>query len=170
MSYSNDADASPRTHVVARILLAIYAITLTLIAFWPTPVDGSEFAGRIVGFLIRVVPGLTYERLEFGANIALFVPFGVLLALVFAGSRYLVVPTILVTSFTIECIQGLLIPDRTPSLYDILANIAGGCFGLLAVASYQWWRARVIRNALQQTRPSVTSSDPAMEYPPAPPG
>lgn len=142
MSHSNDADASPRIGVVARILLAAYAITLTLIAFWPTPVDGSEFAGRVKGFLVRVVPGLTYERLEFGANIMLFVPFGVLLALVFAASRYLVVPTIFVTSFTIECIQGLLLPDRTPSLYDVLANVAGGCFGLLVVASWEWWQPR----------------------------
>lgn len=142
MPHSNDADASPRTHVVARILLALYAITLTPIAFWPTPVDGSDFAGRIVRFLVRFVPGLTYERLEFGANIALFVPFGILLALVFAGSRYLVVPTVFVSSFTIECIQGALLPDRTPSLYDIFANLAGGCFGLLAVATYEWWQPR----------------------------
>lgn len=125
---------SPST-VVVRIVLAGYALTLTLVAFWPTSVDAG--LGRLLRAITRRVPALTYERIEFLANVGLFVPFGVLLAIVLLRSRYLVLPIVFVTTFTIECVQALLLPERTPSVMDMIANTAGGCIGLLAVAVFE---------------------------------
>lgn len=60
---------------------------------------------------------------------------GLLLALSLpAGLRYLVMPVGFVTSFFIEGCQGPALPARTPSLYDIVANTAGACLGLIIVA------------------------------------
>ncbi|MDR6867249.1 glycopeptide antibiotics resistance protein [Microbacterium resistens] len=106
-----------------------YAIVLSLVAFWPQHVDKgiSPFLEK----LIALIPLMTYERLEFGANVALFIPFGVLLTLMLTRQRYLVVPIAFLTTFTIESVQGVMLPDRTPSVNDILANTAGACIGLV---------------------------------------
>lgn len=126
------AHASPGA-VVVRVVLAGYTVALALIAFWPTPVDAG--LARLLAALTRRLPVLTYERIEFLANIAMFVPLGVLLAIVLVRSRALVLPIVFVTTFLIECVQALLLPERTPSVMDIVANTAGGCMGLLAVAA-----------------------------------
>jgi VanZ family protein len=121
--------------VVARVLLTLYAVALALIAVWPTPVDAP--AAPLLGRLIRVIPWLTYNRIEFGANILLFVPLGLLLALILTH-RYLILPIALVTTVTIESVQAILLSLRTPSVMDILANTTGACLGLLLVALIEW--------------------------------
>lgn len=122
-----------------RVLLGIYVVVLALIALWPVPVDSG--AGPMLRLVSRVIPILTYERIEFGANILLFVPLGVLLALILT-QRYLVVPIALVATVTIESLQALLIDRRTPSVLDIIANLAGAAIGLLIVALVEWRRSR----------------------------
>ena len=78
---------------------------------------------------------------EFGANILLFVPLGVLLTLILRD-RALVLPIAIVLTLAIESVQGVLLDRRTPSELDMVANTAGACIGLLAVAAWQWWRRR----------------------------
>lgn len=121
------------------MILGAYVFVLTLIALWPTPVDGG--AGPVLRLVARVVPVLTYARIEFGANILLFVPLGVLLALILER-RYLIVPIAVVATVTIESIQALMIDKRTPSVLDIIANITGACLGLMIVGFIEWRRAR----------------------------
>lgn len=135
------ATAQPpaRSTHVAKITLAVYSIALALIAVWPVPVDSgaSGFLHRVG----RVIPWATYSRIEFGANIALFVPLGVLLAIILTR-RSLVVPIALVTTVTIESVQALALDRRTPSLFDIVANVTGAAIGLLLVVALEKWRAR----------------------------
>ncbi len=140
----NSADSGERypgttTRSVARVVLTLYGISLAVIALWPVPVD-SGAAGflRRVG---RVLPMLTYPRIEFSANILLFVPLGVLLMLILRR-RYLILPIAIVVTVAIECSQGLLLDKRTPSLLDIIANTAGACIGMLIVAAVESWRVR----------------------------
>lgn len=123
------------------VWLTVYLIGLGLIAFWPQHVD-SNISPSFLEKVIKLIPLMTYERLEFGANIALFVPLGVLLALLLVRQRSLVVPIAFLASFTIECIQGLLLPGRTPSVNDILANTAGACIGFVLVALFDRHRSR----------------------------
>ncbi len=121
------------------VLLGVYLFLLTLIALWPTPVDSD--ARPFLRAVARIVPVLTYPRIEFAANILLFVPFGLLLALILR-QRYLIVPIAFVASVTIESVQALMIDKRVPSVMDIIANLAGACIGLLIVAVAEWWRGR----------------------------
>ncbi|WP_404431336.1 VanZ family protein [Microbacterium lacus] len=130
---------SGQTMRVARLVLTIYASALALIAIWPMPVDGG--AGPLLRGITRVFPFLTYARIEFGANILLFVPLGALLALLLTR-RYLIMPIALVATVSIESMQALMLERRTPSVMDILANLAGACIGLLIVAGIEWWRRR----------------------------
>jgi VanZ family protein len=131
--------ATLRSPHLPRVLLAVYVLSLTLIAVWPVPVDrGAEQA---LGLMTRLIPWLTYPRIEFGANILLFVPMGVLSALMLT-QRYLVVPIAVITTVAIESLQATVLAQRTPSVLDIVANVTGACVGLLLVAAVEAARTR----------------------------
>ncbi|WP_342001788.1 VanZ family protein [Microbacterium sp. LWH7-1.2] len=112
-------------------LLVVYGGVLALIAFWPTPVDRG--ASALLDAITRAVPWLTYDLIETVANVALFMPFGVLLALALPLHRGLVVPIAVATTLVIESGQALLLSERTPSLRDIVANVLGAAIGLAIV-------------------------------------
>jgi VanZ family protein len=140
----NSADSGERypgttTRSVARVVLTLYGISLAMIALWPVPVD--QGAAGFLRRVERVLPMLTYPRIEFSANILLFVPLGVLLMLILRR-RYLILPIAIVVTVAIECSQALLLDKRTPSVLDILANTAGACLGMLIVAAVESWRGR----------------------------
>jgi VanZ family protein len=133
---------TPESHAEsrwARTALGIYIAVLTLIAIWPVPVDSG--AGPLIRAITRVLPVVTHARLEFGANILLFVPLGALLAVILSR-RYLVVPIAFVTTVGIESVQALALDRRVPSVMDIIANVTGACLGLLLVGLVEWWRSR----------------------------
>ena len=116
----------PRTSLIA------YIVALALIAFWPTHVD--EGAGPLLRTITRLVPFLTYPRIEFGANVMLFVPLGLLLTLILTRHRWLVLPIAFVATVTIEAMQAAVLDARTPSILDIIANTAGACLGMIIAA------------------------------------
>lgn len=117
-----------------------YAITLALIAFWPEHVDkGASF---LLTRIARVIPILTYNRMEFGTNILLFVPLGLLLAMLLPRRRYLIMPIGFLVSLTIEAGQGIFLAGRTASVSDLIANTAGACLGLIALEIFDNCRRR----------------------------
>lgn len=109
------------------VQLALYGVLLALIAFWPSPVDRD--AKGLITALLSVWPVMSYNTLEFVANIAMFVPLGLLLPRLIG--RDLVVPAALVISTFIEVVQGLALTQRVFSVSDIVANSAGAALGLL---------------------------------------
>lgn len=135
-----DRVAVPRWRRTSTWLL-VYGVALALIVFWPEPVD-SGFS-PLLRRISALFPLLTYERIEFGSNILLFVPLGVGLSLLLCTRRHLVVPLGFLGSLAIESIQALVLADRTPSVFDIVANVAGTCLGLIAVAAFEGLRSAV---------------------------
>lgn len=134
------------------LLLIAYVVALALIAFWPVPVDSGA-----VGLLDRIesrFPWVTYGRIEFSANVLLFVPLGWLLSILLPRSRYLVLPIGLLTTITIETVQASLLPRRTYDVSDLIANTAGVCIGLI-LAAIPWQRTQASANT---TEPRSTSS------------
>ncbi|SJN40746.1 hypothetical protein FM104_11045 [Microbacterium esteraromaticum] len=127
--------------------MAVYGVALALIAFWPEPVDSS--AGALLRWITKTVPGLTYARIEFGSNILLFVPLGIGLALLMPRLRYLVMPIALLVSLGIEAAQAIFLAARTPSIYDIVANVSGACLGLVIIVAAQEWRKRARNQSLK---------------------
>lgn len=120
----------PRRRPVA--ILAGYIAVLAAIVLWPSPVD--QGATGLIARIAAVVPALTHARIEFAANIVLFVPLGALLARILPRHQHLVIPAAFVVTVAVESIQAVLLAARTPSILDIVANTAGACVGLLAVA------------------------------------
>ena len=125
----HSSEAAGRGIRISRVLLLAYALALAVVALWPVPVDRG--IGGPLQAISAAVPWLSYEVMEFSANVLLFVPFGVLLALVLPRRRVLVVPIALVATLLIESAQALLLAERTPALSDILANTLGAALGLL---------------------------------------
>jgi VanZ family protein len=115
--------------------------TLAYLAFvgWVTLTPGSDAptqSALVLRVLARLegyphLEWLTYDRAEYLANIALFVPVGLFLLLLF-GSRFwwLAVAAALVMTSSIETVQRT-IPGRVSDDRDIAANTLGAVIGVL---------------------------------------
>jgi glycopeptide antibiotics resistance protein len=97
---------------------------------------------------------LTYSRVEFLANIAMFIPIGVFFVLLMGRKWWFaaILAGIGVT-FTIEFVQ-LFIPSRVPDIRDLIANSLGASVGVFVALVITWpaafrdWRAsRMARTA-----------------------
>lgn len=101
----------------------------------PQPIDArdQELIGRVLSALHRrgYVEWLDYDRLEFLANVGLFVPVGMFFLLLFgAGGWWMAVAgSVAITSF-IETLQ-YQIPGRVPDDRDIVANTLGALIGVV---------------------------------------
>jgi glycopeptide antibiotics resistance protein len=75
---------------------------------------------------------ITFDRVEFAANVAMFVPLGVLAVLWFGvrGWWSAIVVGALVSG-AIESAQAVLLSTRVPDVRDIVANTAGATIGML---------------------------------------
>jgi glycopeptide antibiotics resistance protein len=78
---------------------------------------------------------VTYTQLESFANVALFVPFGLLISLLVPTRWWwLVVVGLAVAAAGIELGQALFLPGRVASIDDVVANTTGGVLGVLIAA------------------------------------
>lgn len=133
-----------------------YLVALALIAFWPTPVDrGAHGSISSVVFWLHAhgVPAwLDYAVIEFSANIALFVPVG-LLVVVLVGARHWGLGPMIGAgiSCSIELGQLLFLPGRFATINDVIANTLGALLGT-AVAIV------VLRLTLDHRPASVTKA------------
>lgn len=135
------APGGGRSVRLARYLLAPYLLVVALLVFLPTS-EARRITG-IIGWVADLLATLGASRepsaiaLEFIANIALFVPFGVLLSIAAPKLPWWSVIAIgCLTSVGIELIQ-FAIPSRFPTVSDVIANTAGTAIG---VGLILWWR------------------------------
>ncbi|MCX2747056.1 VanZ family protein [Arthrobacter sp. MI7-26] len=125
--------ARPRLH---RWVLLGYLMILANIAFWPSPVDkpvASDLAA-LLDFLHRhgIPEWLNYGFVEASANVLLFAPAGLLLALTLPRKRWWQLLALgAAMSGTVELGQLLFLPHRFSSWQDILMNTLGVGIGLL---------------------------------------
>ncbi|WP_157155344.1 VanZ family protein [Diaminobutyricimonas sp. LJ205] len=127
-----------RNPVLARILLVPYLIAVAWIVFAPAD-DASRVTG-VVAWAADFVATLGIPRmpgyvvLEFLANIALFIPFGVLVRLATTRLLWWAVALLgFATSVTIELVQ-LSLPSRFSTVSDVVANTAGTAIGWVLVS------------------------------------
>lgn len=151
---------STLSHRLAIVLAAVYFAALAAILFWPSPVD-KPASGTLTD-LINWLHGhgipewlVGYNQIEFAANIALFVPFGIILTLrLHRRLWWWTVPIAAGVSGLVELAQGIFLPQRFASLVDVAANTSGAFMGALLVL---WaWSLRRHR-ALRTVRAPVQS-------------
>ena len=157
------------------LALGAYGVVLALVLGWPTPVDAPARGGldrTLAALHAAGMPGwVDYAFVERAANVALFVPLGLLVTVVvavlapvshpqsdpqpdpvpdprLAPHRWwwgLVVPALV--SAGAEAGQAAAHPDRVATVADVAANAAGGALGVaLALA---------VSARLRQGRPSA---------------
>ena len=114
-------------------------VTLAYLGFvgWvtlgPQPFDSANngWLLRALGFFARhdSTDWITYGRVEFAANIAMFIPIGVFLVLLF-GRRlwWLAIVIGVLLTCSIEFTQQFL-PTRYPDVRDLVANAGGAVLG-----------------------------------------
>lgn len=148
-------------------ILSIATIAYLVLVGWLTlsPQSGIEEQSVVwlfVDFFQRfpATEWLTFPTVEFLANIALFVPFGLFLVLLFGRRRWwLAIVLSVLTTIVIEFAQQY-VSGRVTDVRDIVANSLGGAIGALLALVLTYAKARRIRNdrqnAAPRTRPART--------------
>ncbi|MDJ0313993.1 VanZ family protein [Arthrobacter sp. H35-D1] len=121
-----------RLHRISLCLMAAYLVALVLIVFWPTPVDRPA-AGSLNHFIAwihrRSVPTfIGYGKIEFSANIAMFIPMGII-ASAWTKQAWAGLLVGFMASVCIELAQALFLAERFASGLDVLANTLGAGIG-----------------------------------------
>ncbi len=125
--------------LIAAVGLGMCVVVVLLATLSPTPIDqGYESAiERVLSVLHRngVPDWFGYRWFEFSANVAMFVPLGFFLALVFP-TRFLWValPLLPAMSGTLEMVQYFVLPARFATINDVIANSLGGWVGVAVAA------------------------------------
>lgn len=121
-------------HPFLSLLTGAYLVFLGWLTLTPQAdhYDEAAFVQRVLDALHRrgYAESIDYERFEFLANIALFVPAGIFLLLLFgAGNWWLALAAAVAMTVGIESLQTQ-IPGRVPDDRDILANGLGAAIGI----------------------------------------
>lgn len=119
---------------LAAISLAIYGGVVLLATMWPTPLDQGYGASieKLLSVLHRtgVPEWFGYNKLEFSANVLMFVPLGFLVAMILPTRVWwlalILCPAL---SVAIELTQGAVLSARFSSPGDVVANSIGAIVG-----------------------------------------
>ena len=134
-------------------VLAVVTFCYLLLVGWltlgPQPLDasGRGLLHRIIRFISgdNTLDWITYALVEFIANVALFIPVGVLFVLMLGWRRWwLAVILGVALTVSIEAAQ-LVLPDRVTDPRDIVSNSIGSTIGVaivLVVAAVRAKRAQ----------------------------
>nr|WP_246279639.1 VanZ family protein [Psychromicrobium silvestre] len=114
-----------------------YGVLVLLLVLWPSHVDAQVAPGlsALLDALHRHgVPGFVdYGFIEVSANVLMFVPLGLFLAILLGRRWYLSIPALLLLSSAVELTQQFFLPGRTGSWSDVVANTSGAALGACLV-------------------------------------
>jgi len=124
---------SEQKHVLY-VMLSVYLVAASLVAFWPTPVDATAAPWLTLVFEKLHSDGMpawvSYNLLEFTMNVVFFIPLTVLLTLLLGRSQWWFAVLVAVSaSMAIEVGQLLFVAARFATLQDVAANTLGALVG-----------------------------------------
>ena len=141
-------DAAVRGRRSTLLLAVATAAYLVVLARLTLGEDDAGGAGGILAAWAEALAGapwtrwITFDLLEFTANVALFAPAGVLGALWLGRRWWLAIPLGLALSAAIETTQGLVLEGRLADVRDLVSNTVGTALGALAIAAARRIRRR----------------------------
>jgi glycopeptide antibiotics resistance protein len=122
-------------HPFLSIATLAYLVFVGWVTLGPQPIDAQqvEWITRIINELSqhRMTQWFTYERVEFLANIAMFIPIGIFFVLLMGRKWW--IPAIFAgvgLTLLIEFAQ-LFLPTRVPDVRDLIANSFGSFVGVI---------------------------------------
>lgn len=118
------------------ITLLIYGLFVLAATMWPTPLDQGYGASieRFLSVLHRngVPQWFGYHKLEFSANILMFVPIGFLVTMLLPARVWWLALVICPgASALIEFTQSVALSARFATVIDVLSNSIGALIGVL---------------------------------------
>lgn len=120
--------------LTAAYLFLIYQMTLRAEAYGSTISHGID---RLLQWFSQQpdTAWITFDKLEFAANIAMFMPFGALMLLWFGVRLWWLVPILgLLLSGMIEGLQFVFLSDsRVADVRDLISNTLGATAGMLVM-------------------------------------
>lgn len=125
-----------RDRTLWQLVLAAMLIALSVIAFWPSPVD-QPVQGQLAAVLDYLhrhgIPAwFNYKFVEASANVALFVPLGIVGSLAFPDKCWWQVGAFgLLISGCMELGQLLFLHNRFSTPQDLVTNASGAVMGAL---------------------------------------
>lgn len=133
----NEEPKKSRARVsVGSLALAACLVVVLLATMWPTPLD-ADYGASIEKFLAVIhrngVPlWFGYNKLEFSANVIMFMPIGFFVALLLSARVWWLAPLICPgLSIAIELTQAVVLSARFATVQDILSNTTGALIGIL---------------------------------------
>jgi glycopeptide antibiotics resistance protein len=144
-----------RRHPFLSVLTLIYLAAVAWITLGPQPQVASK--NSIVMQVLRVLwehpatEWITYNGVEFTANIAMFVPIGLFFLLLFGRSRWWLAMGIpFLMTLGIETAQ-IWVPGRVSDIRDVVSNTLGATVGVLVGLALTAPRARRERASARAT-------------------
>lgn len=125
----------------------VWRMTLTPTVFTSS---GEHFVSTVLRFAQShsATDWLTYDRAEFLANVAMFVPIGAIAAMWLPRRAWFVAAVLAVgLSVGIEVVQLVALPSRVSDPRDVMSNGLGGLLGATAIG--------IVRNAMPERRRRV---------------
>jgi glycopeptide antibiotics resistance protein len=138
-----------RRHPLLSLATAAYLALVGWITLGPQPINTGNgyWLWRALHFFSSHEPTrwLTYNRVEFLANVAMFMPIGIFFVLLF-GRRLWFVSVIsgVLLTLAIELVQRF-IPGRVSDVRDLVANSLGTVVGVLVALVLTQAKARRLR-------------------------
>lgn len=126
-----------RVRSVIAATFAVYLVGVARLTLWPEAFgSGTEdFVQAAIAWVRDHGLPITYAVVEAAANIALFVPFGVLAGFLVSRRRWwAVLAAGFATTVAIETSQLLFLPTRFASIQDVVVNTLGTGLGLMVLA------------------------------------
>ncbi|AEE44857.1 VanZ family protein [Cellulomonas fimi ATCC 484] len=117
------------------VALAVYLACVVRVTLWPEPAPDEAFGvvRTVLAWLQGRGVAVTYAGVEAVANVVMFVPFGLLVALLLRRP-WLTVALGALTSTAIEVAQLAFLPTRVPTVQDVAMNTVGTALGVGALA------------------------------------
>jgi len=133
-------------HPVLSVVTLAYLGFVGLITLGPAPYDSgtSALVWRVLRFLQRHerTSWVTFNGVEFAANVLMFAPVGVFLVLLLGRRQWWTAILFGVAlSCAIELVQFYFIPTRVAEVRDIVSNSAGTLLGVIAAELFTWPKA-----------------------------
>lgn len=138
-----------RRHPLLSVGTFGYLALVAWLTLGPQPLDGD---GR--GAVLRVIRWLqsrdatawvTYDGVEFAANVLMFLPIGLMFVLLLGRGRWWAAILLSVAlTVLIETVQ-VFLPERVPDPRDLLSNSIGAVAGVFVALVLTWPKAAAIR-------------------------
>jgi glycopeptide antibiotics resistance protein len=135
-----------RRHPVLSIVTLVYLVAVGLVTLTPQTDLGPDSLTRRIVAVITSTPltsWMTYDGIEFTANIVMFVPMGLLFTLLLGSRRWWLALAIGIAATCFIEFAQLFLPGRVSDVRDLSANSLGALVGVgVVVVVRQSWRSR----------------------------